>query len=105
MDPIAPQHQPQCQPEAQLQTEKCPPPIVAPTVGPPPCYFWSACSARAALEKAGRSVCRRCAARLCGVEYPLREASIEPIYLTPRAAAEALDMVTTSIRNPSDHAE
>jgi len=92
-------------PQLQLQTEKCPLPIAPPAVGPPPCYFWNVCSAPAALEKAGRSVCRRCAAHLCGVEYPLREASIEPIYPTARAAAEALDMVATSIRNPSEHLE
>ena len=59
----------------------------------PPCFFWPSCSQRAALEKAGRSVCRRCAARLRGAEYPLRGPAAEPIYFTGRAAAEALDML------------
>jgi len=62
-------------------------------VSPPPCFFWKACSARAALDKAGRSVCRRCASRLRGAEYPLRAPSAQPIYLTSHAAAESLDMV------------
>jgi hypothetical protein len=57
-----------------------------------PCFFWNLCKARAALEKAGRSVCRPCATRLRGREYPLRGESEAPLYLTGRAAAEALDM-------------
>ncbi|HEY4580359.1 MAG TPA: hypothetical protein VIG89_04930 [Candidatus Acidoferrales bacterium] len=59
----------------------------------PPCFFWSVCSQRAALEKAGRSVCRRCAAKLRGTEYPLRSPCAEPLYFTGRSAAEALDML------------
>jgi hypothetical protein len=59
----------------------------------PPCFFWSVCAQRAVLEKTGRSVCRRCAAALCGTEYPLRDPCAEPIYFTGRAAAEALDML------------
>lgn len=61
-----------------------------------PCFFWNLCECRAALEKAGRSVCRSCAGRLRGREYPLRGASEESLYLTGRAAAEALDMVEDS---------
>lgn len=58
-----------------------------------PCFFSNLCQGRAALEKAGRSVCRSCAGRLRGREYPLRLASEESLYLTGRSAAEALDMV------------
>jgi len=61
-----------------------------------PCFFWNLCERRAALEKAGRSVCRGCAGRLRGREYPLRSASADALYLTGRAAAEALDMVENS---------
>jgi hypothetical protein len=61
-----------------------------------PCFFWNLCARRAVLEKAGRSVCRGCSGRLRGREYPLRCASEESLYLTGRAAAEALDMVEDS---------
>lgn len=60
---------------------------------PPPCYFWNVCARPAAMEKAGRSVCRECAGRLAGAEYSLRPPTTESLYLTGRAAAEALDMV------------
>jgi hypothetical protein len=79
-----------------LETEK---PVNAPAfllsggIAPPPCFFWRLCSQRADMEKAGRSLCRGCAARIRGAEYPLRNASLQPIYLTGREAAEALDMV------------
>ena len=60
----------------------------------PPCFFSNLCHQRAAVEKAGRTVCRECAkARLQGIEYPLRGSEIEPLYLTGRAASEALDMM------------
>jgi hypothetical protein len=58
-----------------------------------PCFFSHLCKAPAALEKAGRAVCRTCAGRLRGREYPLRGQSEAPLYLTGRAAAEALDML------------
>ena len=61
-----------------------------------PCFFGNLCESRATLEKAGRSVCRTCANRLRGREYPLRGASDQSLYLTGRAAAEALDMVENS---------
>jgi hypothetical protein len=57
-----------------------------------PCFFSQVCLRRAAIEKAGRSVCRECAARLRGAEYPLRDPSLQPLYLTGRDACEALDM-------------
>jgi hypothetical protein len=63
-----------------------------------PCFFWNLCQRRAALEKAGRAVCRACADRLCGREYPLRLASKESLYLTGQVATEALDMVDESER-------
>jgi hypothetical protein len=59
----------------------------------PPCFYWTGCGQRAALEKAGRSVCRRCAAKLCGTEYPLRNPSADSLYASDRLAAEALDML------------
>lgn len=62
-------------------------------INAPPCFFWSKCCERAHMEKNGRSVCLKCAGRLRGIEYPLRPPSLEPIYVTGRAAAEALDMV------------
>jgi len=60
---------------------------------PPPCFFWKLCLQRAAMEKSGRAVCRRCAGSLRGIEYPLRHPSTQPLYLTGRAAAEAMDML------------
>ncbi len=61
--------------------------------GAPPCFFSQVCLRRAAIEKGGRSVCRGCAARMRGVEYPLRDPSLQPLYLTGRDAREALDMI------------
>src|SRR5579862_285109 len=59
----------------------------------PPCFYWPQCKERAALAKAGRSVCRACAANLRGVEYPLRDPSAEPPYLSAEDAAQSLDMI------------
>jgi len=59
----------------------------------PPCFYWSHCGRRASIEKAGRCVCLPCAATLRGTEYPLRDASVAPLYITGRDAAEALDMI------------
>lgn len=64
----------------------------------PPCFFWPACSQRAVLEKAGRSVCGHCAATLRGTEYPLRDPCAEPLYFTGRTVAEALDMLDAEPR-------
>src|SRR5581483_468366 len=50
-----------------------------------PCFFWNLCETRAALEKAGRSVCHACAGRLRGREYPLRGESQAP-HLWPSGA-------------------
>ena len=76
-------------PSAQSLAERRNPPHPA----APPCFFARVCQQRAALEKAGRSVCRRCAeTRLRGSEYPLRNSASEPIYMTGRSASEALDM-------------
>ena len=72
-------------------------------ISAPPCFFWRVCSQRAALEKAGRSVCRGCAARLRGTEYPLRIPCADPLYFTGRAAAQALDMLELGQR-PVRHA-
>ncbi len=62
-------------------------------IAAPPCFFSQVCLRRAAIEKAGRSVCRGCAERMRGVEYPLRDPSLQPLYLTGRSAIEDLDMV------------
>ena len=67
--------------------------LAAEPAGASPCFFWNLCERHAAIEKAGRSVCRNCAGRLRGREYPLRAASPETLYLTGRTAAEALDMI------------
>jgi hypothetical protein len=62
----------------------------------PPCFYWDRCRQRAGLEKVGRSVCRRCAEKLRGAEYPLRNPSAESLYASSRLAAEALDMLEES---------
>jgi hypothetical protein len=59
----------------------------------PPCFNWTACGQPATVEKAGRSVCRSCAAALRGTEYPLRKPTPEFLYASGRLAAEALDML------------
>jgi len=58
----------------------------------PPCFNFALCGARAAIEKRGRAVCRRCAAQLAGREYPLRAPSKRNIYRSVIEAVEALDM-------------
>ena len=58
----------------------------------PPCFFSRVCTRRAAMEKAGRSVCRDCAQRLRGFEYPLRRPSLQPLYDSARSLTEQLDM-------------
>ncbi len=63
---------------------------------PPPCFFWKLCRGRAALEKGGKSVCRRCAATLRGQEYPLRPPTRRPLYLRGRDAAEAMEMIESN---------
>lgn len=68
----------------------------AEAISAPPCFFSKVCLQRSAVEKAGRSVCLGCAARLRGMEYPLRAPSIEPLYITGHSASEALDMVESS---------
>jgi hypothetical protein len=73
-------------------TEPCEPPAQN-EIAAPPCFFSHVCLRRAAMEKAGRSVCRACATRLRGVEYPLRDPSLQPLYFTGRTACEDLDMI------------
>jgi hypothetical protein len=62
-------------------------------IAAPPCFYWRVCLQRAAVEKTGRSVCRGCAKRLRGVEYPVRSPSLQPLYLTGRTISEELDMI------------
>ena len=80
---------------ACLEFRVLPTPVSAPQqkVAAPPCFFSQVCVRRATIEKAGRSVCRECAARLRGAEYPLRDPCLQPLYLTGRDAGEALDMI------------
>jgi hypothetical protein len=67
-----------------------------PDGSPPPCFFWKLCRGRAALEKGGKSVCRRCAATLRGREYPLRPPTRQPLYPSGRDAAEAMQMIESN---------
>ena len=60
--------------------------------GPSPCFYWRCCRNLAELEKAGKAVCRACAGRVRGREYPLRSPSRDPLYPALRDAADALDM-------------
>jgi hypothetical protein len=62
-------------------------------IGASPCFFSQVCLRRSAIEKGGRSVCRGCAQRMRGLEYPLRDPSLQPLYLTGRSICEELDMV------------
>jgi hypothetical protein len=80
-EPATPQ--PSAKPESTL---RC-------STASPPCFFARVCAQRAAMEKAGRSVCNGCATRVRGLEYPLRDPSIQPLYLTGRSLSESLDMV------------
>ena len=66
-----------------------------PCTSPPPCFFWTSCHRRAALEKQGKSVCAECAEGLKGTAYPLRPPSRAPLYRSGFAAAEAMDMIET----------
>jgi hypothetical protein len=61
-------------------------------IGGPPGFNFALCGNRAAVEKRGRSVCRRCAAEIVGREYPLRRPSKRCIYRSVIEAVEALDM-------------
>lgn len=55
-----------------------------------PCFYQ--CGDEAAVEKQGKSVCRGCAARLKGSEYPLREATREPLCRYPSELVNQLGM-------------
>ncbi len=59
----------------------------------PPCFFWSWCAQRSALEKAGRSVCRKCAQMLRGTEYPLRIPSGDPRQPEYSLPAEDIELI------------
>jgi hypothetical protein len=60
----------------------------------PPCFYFQSCRGYAEIEKNGKSLCHRCAARLRGSEFPLRAPSREPLYSKDRDAAAAMDMLT-----------
>jgi len=58
----------------------------------PACYFFRRCQQQASLEKGGRTVCRECANGMKGAEFPLRQPTRIPLYISEREAARALDM-------------
>jgi hypothetical protein len=58
-----------------------------------PCFYFGICRRYAEIEKNGKSLCRRCAGRLKGSEFPLRAPSPEPLYSKDRDAAVAMDML------------
>ena len=45
------------------------------------------------VEKAGRAVCLRCSINLRGFEYPLRGPSKDPLYVSGREIAEAMNII------------
>ncbi len=59
----------------------------------PPCFYFKSCRRTAHVEKVGKSLCRPCAERLKGREYPPRKPSLRPLYASAQEAREALDMV------------
>jgi hypothetical protein len=59
----------------------------------PPCFYFRSCRGYAEIEKNGKSLCRCCAGRLKGSEFPLRAPSREPLYSKDRDAAVAMDML------------
>jgi hypothetical protein len=75
-----------------------------PAISPTPCFYFSSCRRNADLEKNGKSLCRSCAGRLKGREYPLRPPARQPLYEDAREAAEALDMISPRRRKLSARA-
>ena len=67
---------------------------------PPPCFYFASCGRKAEVEKQGKSLCRKCADRLQGLPYPLRQPMRSPLYANARAMREALDMVETQAKEP-----
>lgn len=57
-----------------------------------PCFFHRDCNGTAEMEKQGKAVCRKCAATMNGIEYPLRAPSREPLYRAPEELAKQLGM-------------
>lgn len=57
-----------------------------------PCFFHGECGGTAEIEKQGKAVCRPCAMRIKGVEYPLRAPSREPLYPVPEELERQLGM-------------
>lgn len=45
-----------------------------------PCFFHQQCRRQAQLEKQGKALCRACADKVNGIEYPLRTPSRDPLY-------------------------
>lgn len=66
--------------------------------GMPPCFYFKSCRRRAQIEKHGKSLCRQCAERLKGREYPLRKPSYRPLYINDKEIQEALSMVAPPCR-------
>jgi hypothetical protein len=57
-----------------------------------PCFYFSSCRHNATLEKGGKSLCRSCADRSEGREYPLRPPARAPLYRDDQEVAESLGL-------------
>lgn len=58
----------------------------------PACFYFRICRNRAGVEKNGKTMCRACAARHPGREFPLRPPSRAPLYGNDRELAVAMDL-------------
>ena len=58
----------------------------------PACFYFRICRNCAHIEKDGKTVCRACAARCPGREFPLRPPSRAPLYKDDRELAAAMDL-------------
>jgi hypothetical protein len=58
----------------------------------PACFYFRVCRNRARVEKNGKTMCRACAARCAGREFPLRPPSRAPLYKDDRELAVAMDL-------------
>jgi hypothetical protein len=64
-----------------------------------PCFHFSSCRQNATVEKSGKSLCRSCADRLEGREYPLRPPTREPLYKDDQEVSESLDIPVPRRKN------
>jgi len=76
--------------------EAQPPPNLVPGEkldGPPPCFGFRKCARRAEMEKGGRAVCRECAAKMRGAEYPLRKPGRDSLAASILLEIDSLEMI------------